>query len=313
MFDDERDDPPADFRKSLGDINEYSWGRVGKHNVLIVSLPAGEYGLVPAATVAQALRSSLPHVRVGLMVGIGAGIPGENPDGHGATTFMRDIRLGDVVVSNPDTVTGGVVQFDLVKVKDTDGGHTFERKGFLNSPPIALRAALGKLQAKHERKGSKIANLLADAFKRNPTMSQTYSHPWHAKEGSGKQKDFYVSQSGQQIERDPRETPKIHYGIIASGNTLEKSAKHREQVLSWLEKENIHPLCIEMEAAGLMNSFPCLVIRGICDYADTTKNDDWQRYAAATAAAFAKEFLECVETSAVEDTPELQQVLDQRK
>jgi nucleoside phosphorylase len=46
-----------------------------------------------------------------------------------------------------------------------------------------------------------------------------------------------------------------------------------------------------MEAAGLMNSFPCLVIRGICDYADSHKNDRWQRYAAATAAAYAKEFL----------------------
>lgn len=46
-----------------------------------------------------------------------------------------------------------------------------------------------------------------------------------------------------------------------------------------------------MEAAGLMNDFPCLVIRGICDYGDSHKNDRWQRYAAATAAAYAKEFL----------------------
>jgi hypothetical protein len=45
-----------------------------------------------------------------------------------------------------------------------------------------------------------------------------------------------------------------------------------------------------MEAAGLYN-FPCLVIRGICDYADSHKNKMWQEYAAATAAAFAKELL----------------------
>ena len=50
-------------------------------------------------------------------------------------------------------------------------------------------------------------------------------------------------------------------------------------------------ICFEMEAAGLMNSFPCLVIRGICDYADTHKNKRWQGYAAATAAAFTKELL----------------------
>jgi Cdc6-like AAA superfamily ATPase len=50
-------------------------------------------------------------------------------------------------------------------------------------------------------------------------------------------------------------------------------------------------MCVEMEAAGLMDTFPCLVIRGICDYADSHKNDRWQPYAAATAAAYMKELL----------------------
>lgn len=46
-----------------------------------------------------------------------------------------------------------------------------------------------------------------------------------------------------------------------------------------------------MEAAGLMNNFPCFVIRGICDYADSHKNKRWQAYAAVTAAVYAKEIL----------------------
>lgn len=46
-----------------------------------------------------------------------------------------------------------------------------------------------------------------------------------------------------------------------------------------------------MEAAGLMDHFPCIVIRGICDYSDTHKNDTWQGYAAVAAAAYAKELL----------------------
>ena len=58
-----------------------------------------------------------------------------------------------------------------------------------------------------------------------------------------------------------------------------------------------------MEAAGLMNSFPCLVIRGICDYADSHKNDRWQRYAAATAAAYAKEFLGILPYQDLAQTP----------
>jgi hypothetical protein len=50
-------------------------------------------------------------------------------------------------------------------------------------------------------------------------------------------------------------------------------------------------ICFEMEAAGLQSAFPCLVIRGICDYADSHKNKRWQGYAAATAAAYAKELI----------------------
>lgn len=49
--------------------------------------------------------------------------------------------------------------------------------------------------------------------------------------------------------------------------------------------------CVEMEAAGLMNNYPCVVVRGICDYADSHKNKDWQGYAAAVAVAYAKELL----------------------
>ncbi|KAI1013599.1 hypothetical protein LB504_013194 [Fusarium proliferatum] len=46
-----------------------------------------------------------------------------------------------------------------------------------------------------------------------------------------------------------------------------------------------------MEGAGVWDSFPCIVIKGACDYADSHKDKDWQRYAAATAAACAKAFL----------------------
>jgi nucleoside phosphorylase len=53
-------------------------------------------------------------------------------------------------------------------------------------------------------------------------------------------------------------------------------------------------LCFEMEAAGLMDHFPCLVIRGICDYCDSHKNKQWQEYAAATAAAYAKKLLSVI-------------------
>jgi len=59
-------------------------------------------------------------------------------------------------------------------------------------------------------------------------------------------------------------------------------------------------LCFEMEAAGLMNHFPCLVIRGICDYSDSHKNKEWQGYAAMAAAAYAKDLLSRIAPNRVE-------------
>ena len=48
---------------------------------------------------------------------------------------------------------------------------------------------------------------------------------------------------------------------------------------------------LEMEAAGVMNSLPTGVVRGVCDYGDDRKNKDWQPYAAAVAAVYAKGIL----------------------
>ena len=48
---------------------------------------------------------------------------------------------------------------------------------------------------------------------------------------------------------------------------------------------------LEMEAAGTMNRIPVGVIRGVCDYGDEHKNEQWQPYAAAMAAAYAKAVL----------------------
>ena len=83
----------------------------------------------------------------------------------------------------------------------------------------------------------------------------------------------------------------VHYGTIASGNQVMKDAAERDRVSAELGGV----LCFEMEAAGLMNNFPCLVIRGISDYADTHKNYQWQAYAAGTAAAYAKEVLSAIQ------------------
>ncbi|KAF3941493.1 hypothetical protein ABW19_dt0200051 [Dactylella cylindrospora] len=89
----------------------------------------------------------------------------------------------------------------------------------------------------------------------------------------------------QRVERE-HNYPEIHYGTIASGNTVMKDAIKRDRIGSEYEA-----LCFEMEAAGAMNILQCLVIRGICDYSDSHKNGEWQAYAALVAAIYARKFI----------------------
>jgi nucleoside phosphorylase len=102
------------------------------------------------------------------------------------------------------------------------------------------------------------------------------------------------------IQRKPRTSnvPVIHYGLIGSANQVMRHGVTREKL-----RQESGIICLEMEAAGLMDNFPCLVIRGICDYSDTHKNKNWQPYAAATAAAYAKELLGVIPSIQVDKTP----------
>ncbi|KAI8633129.1 hypothetical protein F5Y19DRAFT_290242 [Xylariaceae sp. FL1651] len=100
----------------------------------------------------------------------------------------------------------------------------------------------------------------------------------------------------QIVRREARDI-RIHYGLILSGNRVIKNATFRDNLRRDLGKD---VLCVEMEAAGLMDNFPCIVIRGICDYADSHKNKVWQEHAAAVAAAYAKELLGCIEPNDVD-------------
>lgn len=79
---------------------------------------------------------------------------------------------------------------------------------------------------------------------------------------------------------------------IASANTLLKSYKKRQQL-----KEEFGVYAVEMEASGIADTTwemgtGYIVIRGICDYCDEYKNDDWQEYAALAAASYARDLIE---------------------
>ena len=272
------------------DKNSYTLGRIGPHNVVVAVMP--EIGNNNAATVATQLMNDFRSVRFGLLVGIGGGIPVKD---------AYDIRLGDVVVSKPSGTFGGVVQFDRGK---SYGDGRFERTGMLNKPPTVIMASLETLRAQHIMSGNQISRYVSKMLEKFPAMEQaqyfyqgvdqdllfesTYHHRGDSScDGCDRRRV---------VRRLPRETtsPRIHYGTIGSANQVVKDAVTRERL-----REDLGIICVEMEAAGLMDAFPCLVVRGICDYADSHKNKRWQPYAAATAAAFAKELLLVVPTAEV--------------
>jgi nucleoside phosphorylase len=274
-----------DLPKPPNDHNTYTLGSIGSHNIVIACLPKGTVGTNAAATVTTSMISTFPSIRIGLMVGIGGGIPPK-------------VRLGDVVVSTPVDQYPGVVQWDFGKAeKDVN----FKRTGALNRPPNALLTALTKLETEHEMHGSKIHQYLEDSERKYPRLAAKY-----ARCGSLKDPLFTPDRSYSTGGR-PGDI-RVHYGLIASGNQVIKDANFRD---SLNESLGGNVLCVEMEAAGLMNHFPCIVIRGICDYADSEKNKDWQEHAAAVAAAYAKELLGEVQTSDLNGERRVKDILSQ--
>ncbi|RTE69030.1 hypothetical protein BHE90_016591 [Fusarium euwallaceae] len=305
----------ADLPKPSNDPNTYTLGSVNGHNVVIACLPKGRIGNNPAATVAAFMVSTFPSIRFGLMVGIGGGIPPK-------------VRLGDVVVSTPVDQFPGVVQWDFGKAKE---GGNFERTGSLNNPPTSLLTALTKLETEHEFNGSKIPEYLDELKEKWPRLvpkylrsdsledvlfNANYSHvsegtdcsaiPGREDEEEGEENCRFCDKT-QVVRRKPRDM-RVHYGLIVSGNQVIKDATLRDRLTKDLGG---HVLCVEMEAAGLMNNFPCIAIRGICDYADSHKNKDWQEHAAATAAAFAKELLQYVQPGDVDGERPVREILSQ--
>ncbi|KAK1579716.1 uncharacterized protein LY79DRAFT_563680 [Colletotrichum navitas] len=294
-------------RVAQHDNNSYVLGRIGSHNVVVATLPHGQYGTTSAAAVARDMLHSFPNVRIGLMVGIGGGAPSQK----------HDIRLGDVVVSSARDGKGGVFQYDFGK---TIQNVKFQETGFLNQPPTLLQTAVATLRGTYEMKGHQLldaVNIKLEKIKKKTKYTRPHRasdrlykrnivHPSSSTDGCdvacGDNAAYLVARQERDEEDDD---PAIHYGLIASANQLMKDARVRDKLAA--ERD---VLCFEMEAAGLMNHFPCLVIRGICDYSDSHKNKEWQGFAAMMAAAYAKDLLCQIAPNSIEAEKPVHEVLD---
>ncbi|KAL3433551.1 purine and uridine phosphorylase [Aspergillus tetrazonus] len=270
------DEEHQSLRIQRFDPNFYILGKLSGHNVVLTSLPEGSQGTVAAATVATHLSRTFPAIKLRLFVGIGGGIP----------SAENDIRLGDVVVA-----LGGVDEYD--RGEETPTG--FKQQGTIYPAPVEWRSAMTTMKSAHRVKPNRIDEFISDMLRKYPQLVE-YQRPPPERDNLFSANYNHAVKSGpcHQCDRNKRVSrrdlppaSRVFYGLIASGNRVIKNAHIRDA----LAQEAGGAICFEMEAAGVLNQLQCIVIRGIADYSDSHKNDDWHGYAAAAAAASAKEML----------------------
>jgi nucleoside phosphorylase len=260
-----------------------------------------------AANVASSLQFSYPGIELALVVGICGGAPFSPED--------QDIFLGDVIISD------SVIEYDFGRQYPGGFQRKTDLKSTLGRPSRKIRTLLNGLRPENAR-----SELQNQAQQYLHTLQQTgtkWRHPMindilfqssylhkHSdrdslvgcscfgsdspyqicEEALGKDCDNLDCDKGQQVRcRDVSEDIRtsVYIGPVASAETVMKSGQHRDELV---RKEKV--IGFEMEGAGVWDNIPCIIIKGVCDYADSHKSKLWQAYAAATGASVAKAFLE---------------------
>ncbi|KAK6343424.1 hypothetical protein TWF730_011013 [Orbilia blumenaviensis] len=277
----------------------YSFGRIGEHTVVIAR--PNKMGKVNTARLSATISQQFPNVRFALMIGIGAGIPNR-----------RDIRLGDIAVSIPRENHPGVLEYDFGKC-NKDG---FAFKGCLNKPPSILLSADGQLEDDEMMNKRPFRKTLRKIIKQpgygRPIIDTDilFDPSFHHINEGADCSECEISGQKRVVRRNPRRSPNdpvVHRGLILSGSLVVKNAEDRDLLCQGHDDA----VCYEMEAAGIMDEIPCLVVRGISDYADTHKQDAWQFYAAAAAAAYGKAILCKINDQELEETKTMRETMEQ--
>lgn len=297
------------YGKAAGDQNAYTMGVIGGHNVVLAYMPG--MGSSSAAVVAAGLRSSFPQIKLALVVGICGATPIH-------TITKEEIFLGDCIIST------AVIQYDFGR--QYPGG--FSRKksveDSLGRASPEIRALNQKLTTPLNRKrvikqlGYYLTALQSGAPKatypgesRDRLYEPSYIHGHKSPNETcekclmdigtcsrdcdelkcdlnhlSTRKRFHAKEAINSSDA-PGHLPAIHFGRFGSANTVMKSGTDRDRIAKTDEI-----IAFEMEGAGVWDQFSTVVIKAVCDYADSHKNKEWQIYAAASAAACMKAFLD---------------------
>ncbi|KAK4867782.1 hypothetical protein LT330_006665 [Penicillium expansum] len=310
------------YGRANGDPNTYTTGRIGKFDIVLVLLP--NMGKVSAAGTSASLRSSYPGVRLILVTGICGGVP--YPEGD------EELLLGDVVLSKcvvqydlgrqyPDEfVMRDMVEDslgrapknvrNLLAIFETNlGRDRLEQKTAIHLQKIQNSPSRRRRGAKYQYPGAAQDKLFQSNYRHkhhiSPQCLCAKSHEKHVpvcKESKhlfcdelGCDNKYLVRrerlESKLQLEREGRDqeaqAPSIFVGRIGSGDTVVKSGEDRDRIA---KRHGL--IAFEMEGAGVWDEVPCIVVKAVCDYADSHKNKVWQHFAAATAASATKALLE---------------------
>lgn len=304
------------YTRLQNDDNEYSMGEICKHNVVLAFLP--NIGKIGASSVATNLKTSFPGIKLGLVVGICGAVP-DHPKADNPKE-REEIILGDIIISK------AVVQYDLGSQYSNRHVKKDTLESNLGRPPRIINSFLQKMgtMMTNERLIAGTIDNLSHLIRKKrfeswqyPGANQDRLHePTHRHKhyslaaactvcNDCKNKNDNVCEKAAQsscadlgcdtehsISRDRLTKlaegsivpdPLIHLGGVASGDSLMKSGYHRDDLAS---KWDV--IAFEMEGAGVWDAFPTIVIKGVSDYADSHKNDRWQKFAAARAAACMK-------------------------
>jgi nucleoside phosphorylase len=307
LFDETYDKFGKFYGRQFGDQNTYITGRIGPHNIVLCHLPG--MGIGSAAGAAANLRVSYNRIQLALVVGICGAVPFPSSN--------TEIVLGDIIVSD------SVIQYDFSRQYPNGFRRKSDVKETLGRPSQEIRAFLAGLRGRKTR-----SELQEQTYKHLQTLQAlsgtewlhpgtvhdvlfeaSYRHKHYQQEPVTKCICFGCKSSsdpvcddalkkdckslgcaGNLVQRSRLGTksvqPYVYIGTIASANTVMKSGEHRDKLA---ETEDV--IGFEMEGAGVWDNLPCIIIKGVCDYADSHKNKVWQDYAAATAASCAKAFL----------------------
>ncbi|KAF2719178.1 purine and uridine phosphorylase, partial [Polychaeton citri CBS 116435] len=276
------DEKHPSLRKSTKDYNKYTLGRMGRHHVAIAYLNWSLTGETSVTASVESMLRSFP-IRIGLSVGVCGGVWSEKVD----------MRLGDVIVSQQNDIHGGVVKYDFSKARDGE----FRITGLSMKPPRVISSALQSLRAVHRSQGNRLSSTHADMLLKPLSMTGLLKH-----QGTENDQLFEANYNHFQkgvschscdpsrlvLRRPDRTdtTPRVHYGTIALSNQLIEDGLTRDRIA---KTEGM--IGFEREAAGFPEGFPCILIRGVCDYTDSHRNRQWKPYAIAAATAFVKELL----------------------